>query len=129
MLAPACVLVLIGAACPSAQRTEEGLQIPGIEFGYLQSGEISASWHLCPTLDTQSALRKGARRRSVFGEEGHSHRNFDALPSFERWRVALLVVRAKRGIDRLGHPIDHTIGEQFIFGILALKIASMSLQP
>src|ERR1700676_5509896 len=82
---------------------------------------MPTSWHLCPTLDTQGALRKGTRSRSIFGEEGHCHWNLDALPRFEGRSVAFLVVEANRGIDRLGHPIDHDVGKQCIFRILTLK--------
>src|ERR1035438_6144474 len=82
---------------------------------------MPTSWHLCPTLDTQSALRKDARSRSIFGEEGHCHWNLDALSRFEGWSVAFLIVEAHRGIDRLGHPIDHDVGKQFILRICTLK--------
>src|SRR5439155_8193512 len=86
---------------------------------------MPASWHLCPTLDAQEALSQFARRQGqVFGKGGNPCRDFNVLPLFELWRrVAVLIVETSRGTDRLGHPVNHDIVEQFVFAKTLLDVA------
>src|SRR5260370_27629952 len=84
---------------------------------------MAAAGHLGPVLDVKAALRPGAWRRVVFGEESHPYRHVDALSRLQRWMMTLLVVGAHRGIDGLRHPVDRDVGEQLVFGVPALDIA------
>src|SRR6266704_479058 len=98
------------------------------QFWFLQCCEMAASWHLRPAFDAQVALRQFARKGDpwgeIFGEAGEPHWNVNTLPRRERLRHGqVLVVVANRGIDRLGHPIDHHMREQLIFAETLFHVA------
>src|SRR5258708_5207086 len=89
---------------------------------------MSSNRHLGPALDIVETLCKGTwGNRDFCREHRHTGRNLDAFEN----RFALmrrLVVETRGGVDGLGHPIDHDIGEQFIFREDALDLP-MTIAP
>ncbi len=104
------------------QGTEESSYVFHQSLWLFQCCEMPSCFHFCPPLDMVVLLSNRPWWNGDFlREHSHSCRHLD--PPRTRFTLMKgLVVQTRRGVDGLGDPIDHDIGEQFLFGKHALQI-------
>src|SRR5262249_16816707 len=109
-----------------AERTEEGADVGGERFGFLEGREVAASRHDGPALDVVGALGPRARRQEDLARErGVGGRDGDALALGQRPRaVKARVVRPERRIDRAGDPVERHVGQERVLAEAPLHVAA-----
>src|SRR5581483_6230752 len=89
---------------------------------------MSSRWHLRPTLDIVEALCQGTRgNRDLRREDRYAGWHFDSSTKCFTL-VGCLVVKTHGGVNGLGDPIDHDVGEQLIFREDTLNVP-MTIAP
>src|SRR5258708_15082136 len=106
-----------------SERLEEGTDLVYQCLGLFERGEVTTGLHDAPALDIVGPFGDAAYWHDNFMRKGgYSRGNVDATKRITL-RMGGLVVETDGGVDRLRDPVDHDVGEQFVFTEGSLNVA------
>src|SRR5258706_2400130 len=92
-------------------------------LGLFQAGQATTSLHDAPALDIVGPFGDAAHWHDNFMRKGGSSRGDVDATKRITLRMGGLVVETDGGVDRLRDPVDHDVGEQFVFTEGSLNVA------
>src|SRR5258708_33008200 len=105
------------------ERLEEGADLVYQCLGLFERGEVATGLHDAPALDVVGPFGDAAHRHDNFMRKGGYSRGDVDVTKQRSLAMGGLVVETSGGVDRLRDPVDHDVGEQFVFREGSLNVA------
>src|SRR5260370_2913770 len=105
------------------ERLEEGADLVYQCLGLFERGEVTTGLHDAPALDVVGPFGDAAHRHDNVMRTGGYYRGDVDVTKQRSLAMGGLVVETSGGVDRLRDPVDHDVGEQFVFREGSLNVA------